>query len=276
MWRGKMEPIIKWAGGKRKLAEEIIYLFPDDYRDRRYHEPMLGGGAIFFHIEPAGGTVNDRNPHLMRFYRAVRDNPDDLISKTREHRYEDAYYYLARARYNRDDTLTDIERASLFLYFNKTAFNGLWRVNADGDFNVPIGGYTDPTIVDEDAIFRASRLLQNVDLFEADFNYLLKVAEEGDIVYIDPPYRPVSDTASFTSYTKDGFDENDQRRLHQLCLELDKMGVAIVLSNSDAKPIRDLYNGTAGFRIKVVTARRYINCDGGGRGPVKELLIHNT
>lgn len=271
-----MEPIIKWAGGKRRLAEEIIYLFPDDYRDRRYHEPMLGGGAIFFRLEPSQGSVNDVNPHLMNFYRIVRDRPDDLIESASQHEYNDDYYYDARNRYNHDDGLSDVERAGMFLYFNKTAFNGLWRVNADGEFNAPIGGYDNPTIVPEDRIREASTVLEGFELYQEDFEYVLEEANEGDLVYFDPPYQPVSETASFTDYTKGGFDEEDQKRLHATCVELDKMGVSFVLSNSYAKPVRDLYDNTKGFAVKSVTARRYINSDGEGRGPVKEILVHNT
>lgn len=270
-----MDPIVKWAGGKRRLVDEIISLFPDDYEERRYHEPMIGGGAVFFHLEPKEGSINDINEHLMRFYRIVRDKPEKLIERAKEHEYDEDYYYEARDRYNQDESLSPVERVALFLYFNKTGYNGLWRVNSDGEFNVPFGNYSDPTIVDEDAIYSASRVLKDVKIYEQDFDYIIDEAREGDIVYFDPPYQPVSETADFTEYTKGGFDVDCQKRLHHACKELNKEGVIFVLSNSYAKPVREMYENTDEFWVEEVEARRYINCKGDGRSPVKEILAHN-
>lgn len=271
-----MDPLVKWAGGKRQLLDPITALLPKDIRTRRYHEPMVGGGALFFRLEPTEGSMNDANPHLIRLYHVVRDDPDALIEAAKQHENNEDYYYKARKRYNQASNLTDVERAALFLYFNRTAFNGLWRVNLDGGFNVPYGSYSNPTIVNEKAIRNASDLLARVTIREGDFEYITKVARAGDVIYFDPPYQPVSETESFTQYTKGGFDEDDQRRLSNTALKLHEKGAMVILSNSYAKPVRDLYEAHEEFEVQEVDARRAINSDGNGRGPVKEILVHNS
>jgi len=195
-----VDPVLKWAGGKRSLATSIIKLFPLDYRDRRYHEPFFGGGALFFKIRPRSGSINDVNPDLMNFYRVVRDDPEDLISQAKNYTYDEEIYYNLRDRFNRRG-IPAVERAALMLYLNKTSYNGLYRVNSRGEFNVPFGTYSNPTIVPEEKIRFASRLLRNVDILNEDFSYVSRCANEGNLCYLDPPYQPVGGTANFTSYS---------------------------------------------------------------------------
>lgn len=269
-----VNPILKWAGGKRQLLSDIIGLFPSNYKELTYHEPFIGSGAVFFTIEPKKGTINDVNQHLINFFKVVRDAPEDLIEEASKYEYEKEIYYVLRTRFNEEE-VTDIERAALFLYFNKTGFNGLWRVNSKGKFNVPFGRYKNPTIVPIEKILEASRVLKNIEILCTDFSYILDAAEEGDLCYFDPPYEPVSETAYFTSYTAKGFDINEQERLCDTCMKLDEKGVYFVLSNSKVKQIVDLYESNPRFRIKIVQARRAINSKADKRGPVNEILVTN-
>lgn len=269
-----VEPILKWAGGKRQLLTDIINLFPKKYRELDYHEPFVGSGAVFFNIEPKKGSINDTNQHLMNFYKIVRDSPEELIEETSKYEYKKETYYTLRERFN-EEKLSDLERASLFLYFNKTGFNGLWRVNSKGKFNVPFGRYTNPTIVHKDRIRDSSEVLKSTEIFCTDFSYILKFAKEGDLCYFDPPYEPVSETAYFTSYTAQGFDMKEQERLSETCHKLDKKGVLFVLSNSHVKQIVDLYEDNPLFKIKIVQARRSINTKADKRGAVNEILVTN-
>jgi len=269
-----LRPILKWAGGKRALVGEITGLFPRDYGERRFHEPFFGGGAVFFHIEPRGGSINDINPRLMNFYRVVRDRPRELIEEARRYRYDEDEYYRLRDRFNLEG-LTEVEEAALLLYLNKTAYNGLYRVNSRGEFNVPFGRYRNPTIVDEDGILRASRLLRNVELRSGDFSYVIDAAEEGDLCYLDPPYHPASETANFTDYSESGFSLADQERLRDLCVDLDGKGVLFVLSNSDTEAVRRLYQGIDGFRMIPLRTRRAISSKVASRDSGYDLLITN-
>ena len=269
-----LRPLLKWAGGKRALVKRIVELFPGDYRDRRYHEPFFGGGAVFFHIEPGGGTINDVNPKLMNFYRVIRDRPKELIEEASKYRYNKEEYYMRRARFN-SPGLSQVEDAALLLYLNKTAYNGLYRVNSKGGFNVPFGRYEDPTIVHERSIMRASSLLRHVDIHGGDFSYVLDAAGEGDLCYMDPPYHPASETSNFRDYTVNGFEMPDQERLRDLCIELDRRGVVLVLSNSDTDPVRRLYEGVEGFNMVSLRTRRMISSKVSSRASGHDLLITN-
>jgi len=269
-----MNPILKWAGGKRRLLQDIIALLPSDYKKRSYHEPFLGGGAVFYKIRPKSGTINDINPRLMNFYEVVRDNPVELIEMTSQYQYNEETYYKLRDRFNQPG-LSKIEEASLLLYLNKTAYNGLYRVNSKGEFNVPYGRYYNPTIVPKRIILSASKIFKNVIIYCTDFTYIEKCANEGDICYLDPPYQPKSLTANFTSYSSDGFDYNDQVRLRNSCINLHEKGVSFVLSNAYVREILDLYNDINPFRIEIVKARRAISSKASTRGPVKEVLVTN-
>jgi len=268
------DPILKWAGGKRQLLTDIIGLFPKDYSRRTYHEPFVGSGAVFFTIEPKTGTINDINKHLMNFFKVVKYSPEELIEEASKYEYEKETYYKFRDRYNEEE-ISDLERAALFLYFNKTGFNGLWRVNSKGKFNVPFGRYKNPTIVPKGKIREANKILKDIEILCTDFSYIIEKADKGDLCYFDPPYEPVSETAYFTSYTAKGFDMKEQKRLSETCSKLDEKGVYFVLSNSHVKQIVDLYDMNPNFKIKIVQARRSINSKADKRGLINEILVTN-
>ncbi len=261
--------ILKWLGGKRRIVAAIIGLLPENIENRGYHEPFLGGGAVLFTLKPARGTANDVNRRLINFYRVVRDNPYQLIEEAKQFLYDREIYYRLRERFN-TATLSPVEDAALFLYLNKTGYNGLYRVNSKGIFNVPFGRYKNPNIVPEVKIVEASQVLRNIDLRCEDFSYVVNVAKEGDIVYLDPPYKPLNKTSYFTSYNPDGFNENEQIRLRNICIELDRKNIFFIVSNSG--PAVELYNG---FKIKKILANRSINSKASGRGPINEILVTN-
>ena len=273
-----VDPILKWAGGKRQLLADITALFPVTYQ--AYHEPFVGGGAVFFHLDPDVGTINDLNERLATFYEVVRDYPDQLIAENKTHEYAEEYFYQAREKFNRalsQSTVTRegrIQEASLLLYLNRTCFNGLYRENSDGEFNVPFGRHTNPDWVQEQRIRKASRSLQGTDVFNTDFDYVLEEATSGDLVYFDPPYEPVSKTADFNAYHADGFDRDDQRRLRDTAVELSKKDVAVLISNSP--PVAELYETYDTFAVTYVDAARTINSDASNRGDVAEVLITNV
>jgi DNA adenine methylase len=273
-----VDPILKWAGGKRQLLADITALFPVTYQ--AYHEPFVGGGAVFFHLDPDVGTINDLNERLATFYEVVRDYPDQLIAENKTHEYAEEYFYQAREKFNRalsQSTVTRedrIQEASLLLYLNRTCFNGLYRENSDGEFNVPFGRHTNPDWVQEQRIRKASRSLQGTDVFNTDFDYVLEEATSGDLVYFDPPYEPVSKTADFNTYHADGFDRDDQRRLRDTAVELSKKDVAVLISNSP--PVAELYETYDTFAVTYVDAARTINSDASNRGDVAEVLITNV
>ncbi|WP_121822457.1 DNA adenine methylase [Halostella salina] len=273
-----VDPVLKWAGGKRQLLPEITARFPVAYD--RYHEPFFGGGAVFFHLEPDSGSINDVNERLVTFYEVVRDDPETLIAENRTHEHSDDYYYDARDEFNDLRTVegkTDeqaVREASLLLYLNRTGFNGLYRENSDGEFNVPVGRYANPDWVQADRIRAASEALAGATIHSDDFEYVADEATAGDLVYFDPPYQPVSTTADFTDYHAEGFDRDDQRRLRDLAATLGENGVHVVLSNSP--PVAELYEDLPAFDVEVVEATRAINSDGDERGEVAEVLITNV
>jgi DNA adenine methylase len=273
-----VQPVLKWAGGKRQLLAEITARFPESYG--RFHEPFFGGGAVFFDLAPAAGSVNDINRRLVNFYRVVQQYPERLIEENRTHEHSDDYYYDARDEFNelhRADERTDAERireASLLLYLNRTCFNGLYRENQSGEFNVPVGNYANPDWVQVERIRDVSDVLQNTAIHNEDFEYVLEAVEAGDLVYFDPPYQPVSTTADFNDYHAEGFDKDDQRRLRDVAVDLDELGVRVVLSNSP--PVAELYEAYDAFDVEIVQATRAINSDGDGRGEVAEVIISNV
>jgi len=292
-------PVLKWAGGKRQLLDELYARFPAAFD--RYHEPFLGGGAVFFDLEPDRASVNDTNPRLVNLYRQVRDRPDDLVARLRGFRDPESdpdpslpcaeetlrgdavetYYYQQRARFNRraydDDWAGDdgelLEEAALLLYLNRTCYNGLYRENADGGFNVPMGRYSDPEWVQADRVRAVSRVLECAEVRNDDFEYVLEAASEGDLVYLDPPYQPMSATADFAEYSAEGFDREDQRRLLETVERLDARGVEFVLSNSGVT--YGMYDD-AGFYVDREGATRAINSDADARGEVDEIIATNV
>jgi DNA adenine methylase len=267
--REKATPFIKWVGGKTALLPELMKHVPN--RLRGYHEPFVGGGALFFAVQPKRAQLADQNPELIHCYSQVRDDVYGVLDVLARHVYERAHFDAVRAL---DPLhLRPAERAARFIYLNKTCFNGLWRVNRAGRFNVPIGRYKNPKFNDPATLITASHALRGVTLTRAPFEESMARAAPGDFVYLDPPYDPVSPTASFASYTAGGFSWEDQRRLAHACVVLNRRGVRFLLSNSATPRIRALY---AGFEQRMVKAPRFVNSKAGLRGPVDEVLVFNA
>ncbi|HEY4242475.1 MAG TPA: DNA adenine methylase [Kofleriaceae bacterium] len=265
-------PIIKWVGGKTKLLPELLARMPDAASVRRYYEPFAGGAALFFRVAPARSVLSDSNEDLIGLYRTVASDPGGVIRRLAQHRanHSEAHYYDMRARWNDDDVRWPApDRAAAFIYLNKTCFNGLWRVNRSGDFNVPIGRYVDPPICVPEALHAASSLLAGADLRCGDYRAAVADAGKGDFVYFDPPYDPVTPTASFTSYTAGAFGPDDQRALAELARSLAARGCRVMLSNSDTPFVRSLYKGFAVDRVKCARA---INSNAAKRGDVDEVI----
>jgi DNA adenine methylase len=268
---GAASPIVKWAGGKSRLLDELCARAPDRYR--RYFEPFVGGAALYFRLRPRLAVLSDSNPDLINMYRCVAWNVEAVIGRLARHRdaHDGDYYYAMRERWNSPGGLSaDVDRAAAFIYLNKTCYNGLWRVNSRGHFNVPLGRYDDPAIFDRLQLRAASRVLQRAELGTGHYADAVAGASAGDFVYFDPPYHPLSDTAHFTSYTSSSFGPDDQRELARTARALVRRGVAVLVSNSDTAFVRGLYRG---FRIDVVDCARAINSKASARGPQRELLI---
>ena len=265
-------PIVKWVGGKRQLMFELLKNMPENYN--RYFEPFIGGGALFFELQPDNAYISDMNEELINLYKVVRDNVDELITDLQKHDISKEYFMEIRNidRTEEYGNWSDIQKASRFIYLNRTCFNGMYRVNSKGEFNVPFGHYKNPRILDENNLINCSNLLQRTEIKHADFSEILKRVKKGDFVYFDPPYVPLSETSSFTSYTKDGFDMDMQFKLRDVCDELDTMGVKFLLSNSDTKLVNELYEN---YNIKKVFASRQINANADGRGKITEVLVRN-
>jgi DNA adenine methylase len=262
-------PFLKWAGGKGQLLGRLRAHVPKSYD--RYFEPFLGGGALFFALRPRRGVLSDVNREIVDCYTAVRDDVPNLVDALRHHRYESEHYYAVRD--TDPATLSLVERAARTIFLNKTGFNGLYRVNRAGKFNVPFGRYAKPAICDEKNLRACSAALANIELVAADFEAAAARAKKGDFVYFDPPYVPLSRTAAFTAYAPGGFDLDAQSRLSAFFGKLAKRGVSVLLSNSDVPEIRRLY---ASYRIDTIEATRVINCKATRRGPVRELLVHGA
>lgn len=265
-------PFVKWAGGKSRLLPTFDQYFPDSLSGTagRYFEPFVGGGAVFFHLLPANAVLSDLNPELINCYQVIRDDLESLIALLARHVNDKAHFYKVRAQDTRE--LSPAERAARLIFLNKTCFNGLYRVNSRGQFNVPFGRYLNPRICDADNLHAVSTTLQGVELILSPFEKVLKRARKGDFVYLDPPYQPVSATANFTGYTAGAFGLDDQEKLAGVFRELSRRGCLVMLSNSESPSIRQLY---AGFRIEQVHASRAINCRADRRGRVTELLVLN-
>ena len=267
-------PIVKWVGGKRQIIEDITRCIP---KFSTYYEPFLGGGAVLFELQPQKALVNDQNEELMNMYTVIRDNVEDLIHILSQHQNDKEHFYKVR-ELDRDKklyaTLSNIEKAARIIYLNKTCYNGLFRVNLAGEFNTPFGKYKNPKILDEVALRAVSQYLNKskVRLLNEDFEASLKGIRKGAFVYFDPPYDPISDTASFTGYDKGGFGKEEQIRLKKVCDRLNERGIKFLLSNSATDFIQDLYKD---YRITFVKARRAINSIAEKRGEVDEVLVMN-
>lgn len=265
-------PFLKWAGGKSRLLSQYEPHLPPPESIRRYYEPFIGSAALFFHMQPCQAQLSDCNHKLIETYEVVRDEVEALIEALQVHKNEKRYYYRIRAQ--DPDELDKVERAARLIYMNKTCYNGLYRENQKGEFNVPFGRYKRPRICDEPRLRAASQALQGVELCSGDFEEAVAAAGEGDFVYFDPPYVPLNATSSFTSYSRFGFDDEDHRRLAQTFHRLTERGCRVMLSNSDAPLVHELYGGH-GYHFREVQARRNINSKAHKRGPVTELLIYN-
>lgn len=264
-------PLVKWAGGKGRLLAELLQGAPASYRS--YFEPFLGGAALYFRLRPTSSVLSDSNADLINMYSCVARDPDGVIERLARHRLRHCadYYYAVRELWNTPAALPgSVDRAAAFIYLNRTCYNGLWRVNRRGGFNVPIGRYSDPLILDAPRIRTASRLLSGASLRAAHFAEAVAGAGEGDFVYFDPPYHPISETASFTSYTATNFGPDDHHELAGVARALVERGCAVLVTNSDTPFVRDLYKG---FSIRSIACRRSINSNGGARGQQSELLI---
>ncbi len=265
-------PFLKWAGGKSQLLSTFEKFYPKSFN--RYFEPFLGGGAVFFSLAARNhglkAVISDCNEELINCYLMLRDNPDEVIEELREHRNDIHYFYKIRELVSEE--LDDAERAARMIFLNKTCFNGLYRVNRKGQFNVPFGRYKNPKLVDVQNIHAVSRVLANAQIVCQPFEKVVSKARQNDFVYLDPPYHPLSATSNFTGYTKGAFNFADQERLAEVFQSLSQKGCHVMQSNSDIPAIRELYSG---FRIETVQAHRAINCNGEKRGRINELLILN-
>jgi len=264
---------VKWAGGKKQLIEQFKPFFPS--KIKRYLDPFVGGGAVLFYIlnnyKPNEVFIFDINEELINTYEVIRDDVENLIKELKKLKklHNKEHYYQIRAE--NPQLLSKLTRASRFIYLNKTCFNGLYRVNSKGGFNVPIGSYKNPLVCPEEDLREISKLLQKVKIINGGFEECLRFAKKGDFVYFDPPYYPLK-KSSFTTYTKGNFLEKEQRQLKETFAKLDKKGCQVMLSNSDTTFIKDLYKN---YDISFVQATRMINCDGANRGKINEVVVTN-
>ena len=267
---GKASPFVKWAGGKRSIIDALVSRLPAEFGG--YWEPFAGGAALFFKTQSrlTSAVLSDSNFELTVAYNAIKRDPLALIARLEEHarRHGETYYYKMRSRHELQDP---IEVAARFLYLNKTCYNGLYRVNKKGEFNVPMGSYVNPEIVQRENIMLCSAALQQTRIEFREFDTIKP--NPGDFVYCDPPYHPVTST-SFTKYTKLEFGEAEQERIRDFAVQLNKQGVKVMVSNSDTPLIRSLYKGSL-WHLAAVQAPRNVNCKPEGRGTVSELIITN-
>lgn len=290
------KPFIKWVGGKSQLIEQLDAKLPADFdslEDVTYIEPFVGGGAMLFYMlqhytNINHAIINDINPDLTTCYRTVRDNPKELIASlqdientylslnTEEARKE--FFMVVRNRYN-EKNLDPIENTTKFFFLNKTCFNGLYRVNKKGLFNVPFGRYSNPTICNPETILKDSELLQRVEILNGDFEWTFEYAQDNTLFYFDPPYRPLSDTSSFNNYAKEAFNDDEQIRLKKYCDRINDAGFKFMLSNSDCKSVNGEDNFFdvlyAAYQIERVWASRNINSNPNKRGELTEILVRN-
>lgn len=295
----QIKPFLKWAGGKGQLIDQISSFLPVSFKTgkiKKYFEPFLGGGAIYFwladHYDFEYAYLYELNPSVAICYQVIQTNVKKLVKEldALEKEYingsdcaREELFYDNREEFNgflrRRSANSHLRRAALLIFLNKTCFNGLYRVNSKGEFNVPFGRYKNPTLCNEDNLLAVHDLLQNAEIICGDFEQCLEHTDNNSFVYFDPPYRPISTTASFTSYSKDNFDDNEQKRLRSVFGDLDSRGANVMLSNSDPKNndpddnfFDDLYQG---YHIERLNATRLINCNAERRGSITEILVMN-
>jgi len=271
-----VSPFVKWVGGKRQLLKVIGQELPNNLRRLTFHEPFVGGGAVFFHLQPRHGSINDANPELINTYEMIKSDVDGLIQNLKSHKNEADYFYEIRAldREVKFANLSKIERASRLIFLNKTCFNGLYRVNNSGEFNSPFGRYENPNIVNEPVLRAVSHYLNanDIQITHLDYADALQKIGKNSFVYFDPPYHPVSESSNFTGYVAGGWGENEQEGLRNVCNQLHAKGVKFLLSNSSTPLIHSLYKD---YKINKIKATRSINSIGTKRGNVDEVLIKN-
>jgi DNA adenine methylase len=268
----KIEPLLRWAGGKRFLVNRFLKFLPNDMHERVYREPFFGSGSLFFALRPNERAIlTDANEHLINCYMFVREYPELIADYLREHRKKDSekYYYEVRKSYNRLGF--SAAQAARFIYLNRTCFNGIFRVNLKGEFNVPYGWKDHPIIPDRDWLRKTSAALKNASLKSLPFQKALTKASPGDFIYLDPPYPPLNSTSNFTRYTKDKFSIKDHKLLAENVYQLDRKGCFVMMSNADIPAIRKLFRG---FQINSLPVTRYITCKS-VKHQVKELVITN-
>lgn len=271
-----LTPVLKWVGGKRQLLETIAPYIPK--KISTYVEPFIGGGAVLFYIQPKKAIINDFNSELINVYQVIKEKPNELILTLQNHNElnSEKYFYEVRAldRNKSYNLMTDVEKAARIIYLNKTCYNGLFRVNQAGQFNSPYGKYKNPNIINKLVVLAMSKYFNenNIKIIDGDYRNALKNLRRGAFVYFDPPYMPISSSASFTGYTENGFDKNQQIELKKECDRLNSKGIKFLLSNSDHTFIRELYKD---YEIITVKAKRSINSNGNKRGEINEVLIRN-
>ena len=266
-------PFVKWAGGKRQLISQMEEYLPQSYN--KYIEPFIGGGALFFHIKPKTAVLIDINKELINCYNVIKNNVSELIGSLKKHKNDKEYYYQVRSADREIESFkkwTNVEKASRTIFMNRCCYNGLYRVNSKGEFNTPFGSYKNPKFCNEINLNAVHETLKNARIIQGSFEKCLEYAETDDFVYFDPPYHPLSETANFTSYTKDNFGKESQIKLQEVFKKLDDRGCKVMLSNSYNDYILDLYEG---FKTITLTAKRAINSDASKRGKIKEILVLN-
>jgi len=274
----KPKPFVKWVGGKRQLLLQFrrLNLYPPEgfnVKTGTYFEPFVGGGAVFFDLLPERGVLSDLNKELIITYNIIKNDVDNLIQSLKKHKTDKEYFLIVSSQ--DVSQLSELDIASRFIFLNRTCFNGLYRVNSKGLFNVPFGRYSNPLICDEENLKKVSKALQNILIKNQDYKEVLREAKKGDFIYFDPPYYPVSKTASFTSYTKEGFLDKEQTELRDAFVELHRRGCLVMLSNSDTPFINKIYSGIKDVHVSKVSAGRAINSDAAKRGKITEVLITN-
>ena len=269
----KVPTFVKWAGGKKQLLAQFNKFFPE--KIERYFDVFVGGGAVAFYViqkyQPKEVFISDTNKELIDTYEVIRDNLEELIEILKEHKEKHNKDYFYEIRKQKPENLSKVQRAGRFIYLNKSCFNGLYRVNSKGEFNVPIGSSKNPAILPEEDLRLISKLLKGVTIKHMSFEGVLDYARKGDFVYFDPPYYPLK-KESFTTYTAGNFLQKEQEQLAEVFRELDKRGCKVMLSNSDTPFIKNLYKG---YKTHIVRASRMINCIGEKRGKINEVVVLN-
>ncbi len=272
----KANPFLQWVGGKREFINNYNDYFPKNYGN--YHEPFLGGGAVLFHLDPCNAYVSDLNLELVQSYNAIKDTPEEIIRllKKLKFKHSKELYYAVRSldREHNFETVSPHEIAARMIYLNQTGFNGVYRVNKKGQYNVPIGSSLNRLICDEENILKVSEFLnnQNIDIKHRDYSTVLEYAKSGDFVYLDPPYAPAGGYSDFVRYTKEQFGLQDQQNVGEVFKKLDEIGCKVAMSNADVEVVRDIYDG---FDFLPVLSSRNLSSKKDTRGKVKEVLVVN-